>query len=273
MRMKITVLIDNTARGNLKAEWGFSLYIEYGAHRILLDTGAGAAFAENADALGVDLAEADFGVLSHCHYDHADGMAEFFRCNRRAPFYLQEACGEDCYGWNETEGLHYIGIRPGILREYADRIVRLPGRFSPASGVTLLPHVTPGLMAVGEKARLYRREACGIFPDGFDHEQSLILETERGLVVLNSCCHAGADTVLGEAAAAFPGQRLYAGVGGFHLYRRTQEEIRAFAGRLRDTGVRHVVTGHCTGQEGAEILRAELGSGVRLTEAGAIFDL
>ena len=76
--MKIKVLMDNISSGELAGEWGLSILIEYEGKKILLDTGASGAFAENAEKMGIDLAEVDFAVLSHAHYDHADGMKTFF---------------------------------------------------------------------------------------------------------------------------------------------------------------------------------------------------
>lgn len=72
------VLIDNLTKGSLAAEWGLSVYIEHEGHRILLDTGASDRFARNAEQMGIDLGAVEFGVLSHAHYDHADGMVAFF---------------------------------------------------------------------------------------------------------------------------------------------------------------------------------------------------
>ena len=87
--MKIKVLMDNISSGELAGEWGLSILIEYEGKKILLDTGASGAFAENAEKMGIDLAEVDFAVLSHAHYDHADGMQTFFANNEKASFYLQ----------------------------------------------------------------------------------------------------------------------------------------------------------------------------------------
>jgi len=108
--MKATILIDNLTKGSLVPEWGLSIYIEYNGHKILLDTGASGRFARNAENLGIDLASVELGVLSHAHYDHADGMAAFFACNAHAPFYLRAGSAENCYGkrWIFHK---YIGIR------------------------------------------------------------------------------------------------------------------------------------------------------------------
>lgn len=84
--MRITILVDNIPGCGLEAEWGLAIYIEYRGHTILLDTGGSDLFAQNAAALGLDLGAVEFGVLSHAHWDHADGMGAFFRENPTAPF-------------------------------------------------------------------------------------------------------------------------------------------------------------------------------------------
>ena len=91
------VLIDNITKNDLICEWGLSFYIEYNGHKILLDTGASGNFAENAKQMGIHLDEIEYGVLSHAHYDHANGMPRFFRENSKAKFYLRETAGENCY--------------------------------------------------------------------------------------------------------------------------------------------------------------------------------
>ena len=110
-------------------------------------------------------------------------------------------------------------------------------------------------------------------PDDFSHEQSLVLETPRGLVLLSSCCHAGADTIIREVQAAFPGRPIQAIVGGFHLYETPDQEVRALARRLRDTGVAQVLTGHCTGERGFALLQEELGEQVTQFSTGLVVEL
>ena len=72
--MKTTILVDNDAQEGLGCEWGFSALIETDGAIILLDSGASGLFAQNAQALGIDLADVDYCVLSHAHFDHADGF-------------------------------------------------------------------------------------------------------------------------------------------------------------------------------------------------------
>ena len=95
--------------------------------------------------------------------------------------------------------------------------------------------------------------------DDFSHEQSLVFDTKEGLVIFNSCSHGGADVIIREAEAAFPGKQIYGLIGGFHLFRSEDQEVRELADRIRKTGIRRICTGHCTGERAMEILKEELG--------------
>lgn len=266
--MIATILIDNISNNpDLTAEWGLSIHIEYQGRKYLLDTGAGEAFARNADALGVDLSQVEFGVLSHAHYDHANGMDSFFARNAAAPFYLRAGSKENCYDCKD-EVLEYIGIKKGTLETFAHRIRYAEGKTELAPGVYLLGHTTPELDCCGQMHQQFLKIADQFMYDDFRHEQSLIFDTDQGLVIFNSCCHAGADVVIQEAQAAFPGRKVHAIVGGFHLFAMPADQVRTFAHRLEETGVEHVVTGHCTGQDAFEILRETLGNRVRQMEVG-----
>lgn len=256
--LKATVLSDNVASRGLGAEWGLSILIEYGERRILLDTGASRLFAKNADKLGIRLDTLDCAVISHAHFDHANGLPALFRRVPGIRAYLRFPAAENCY---HTRGVLrlYAGIRRGVLRRFSKNIVMAEGDTELFPGVHLLPHKTAGLDACGKREKMFVKRAGGFVPDDFAHEQSAVFETERGLVVFNSCCHGGAATVVREAEQTFPGQRVYALIGGFHLYNKTNEEIRALAQDLKDSGIQRIYTGHCTKDRGYEVLRDELG--------------
>ena len=104
----ITILVDNVHARGLVNEWGLSIHIATPRHRVLLDFGQTDAFAQNACSLGIDLASVDHAVLSHAHYDHADGMEAFFAINEHAPLHLSDACAENCWSTSaNTKPLHY----------------------------------------------------------------------------------------------------------------------------------------------------------------------
>lgn len=255
--MKATILIDNLTKGTLNAEWGLSIYIEQEGHRILLDIGASDRFARNAEKLGIDLSQVEFGVLSHAHYDHADGLAAFFERNKKASFYLREGSKENCYGkkWMFHK---YIGIHRGFLEKYKDRLIYVAGDHEIIPGVHLLPHKADCLEETSKRNHLYVKQDGKYVPDAFRHEQSLVLHTEKGLVIFNSCSHGGADNIIQEVSEAYPEKNIYALIGGFHLYHTPEEDIRALADRIRRTGIERIYTGHCTGEPAFRILKEEL---------------
>ena len=280
--MKVQVLIDNISSftegerpRKLFGEWGLSVYVEFEGKRYLLDTGASHLFAKNACVMGVDLSKVDIGILSHAHYDHANGMAKFFALNKTAPFYVRKGVAENCYHAHKLFGRltyhEYIGIHKGWLKRFADRIRYAEGDMQIAPNVYLVPHKTAGLENIGERAHLSVKENGKFRYDSFDHEQSLVFDTPQGLFVMNSCSHAGADNIVKEIEAAFPGKKIYALLGGFHLFRYKDDVVRAFAERLRALDVQKIYTGHCTGDRAYGILHEVLGDRVQQMRCGMVY--
>ena len=280
--MKVQVLIDNISSftegerpRKLFGEWGLSVYVEFEGKRYLLDTGASHLFAKNAGVMGVDLSKVDIGILSHAHYDHANGMARFFAINKTAPFYVRKGVAENCYHAHKLFGRltyhEYIGIHKGWLKRFADRIRYAEGDMQIAPNVYLVPHKTAGLENIGERAHLSVKENGKFRYDSFDHEQSLVFDTPQGLFVMNSCSHAGADNIVKEIEATFPGKKIYALLGGFHLFRYKDDVVRAFAERLRALDVQKIYTGHCTGDRAYAILHEVLGDRVQQMRCGMVY--
>ncbi len=270
--LKATVIIDNISVNELKKEWGLAIYIEYGDKKILLDTGSTGIFTKNADKLGIKLSDIDYGVLSHAHYDHSDGMDAFFKNNSKAKFYLRSGTKENCYR-NRFPFNKYIGIKKGLLRKYSDRIEYVSGDHRLCKGVTLVPHKTDNLAAKGNQAGMFRREKHHRVDEDFSHEQSLVFDTSKGLVIFNSCSHGGADNIINEISATYPDKKIYAIIGGFHLFKSTHEEIIALAEGIKNTGIERVITGHCTGEKAFEILNKELKGKAEQIYCGYIFEV
>lgn len=265
--LEMTVLIDNIASEPLVSEWGLSIYMEADGRRLLLDTGAGELFAKNAASLGIDIGSVDTAVLSHAHYDHADGMEVFFGLNRQAPFLLREGSCENCYGIKEGE-LRYIGIPKGILKAYADRIQFVSGVHQVGEGIWLVPHRSLDYSDIALRNDLYTVENGERRPDDFAHEQSLVFETERGLVVFNSCSHVGLPNILADVRELMGRSDVCAYVGGLHLYKMTDEELEELCAGIRETKVEHIYTGHCTGDHAYAFLKESLGERIEQFSAG-----
>ena len=103
-------------------------------------------------------------------------------------------------------------------------------------------------------------------PDDFSHEQSLVLEGERGLVVFNSCSHGGIVNIVQGVRDQLQ-KPVYAVVGGLHMFSATApsgmncapEYARGVADALLEQGVERVYTGHCTGPAAFAVLKERLG--------------
>ncbi len=228
MTMELTVLIENSGQPPLHPEHGLSLYLRHPGGSVLLDAGQSGAFLDNAGLLGVSVEEPDLAVLSHGHYDHGDGFLPLFRRTSALRVLARTTALEEHHN---PQG-RYIGLCPPLREEYAGRFV-LSDTFR---------SIGPGLY---------------LAPDGLDHEQSLVAQREDGsLVVINSCCHDGADNIVRDILKRFPGQRVFALVGGLHLMDsggpdtlgRPPQEVTDLARRLTgELGVERIYTGHCTG--------------------------
>lgn len=256
--MRITVLIDNKkSETSTKSEWGLSLHIQFEGKNYLFDAGQSGAIVDNAKRLGVCLENVDTAILSHAHYDHANGFPAFFAVNRQAPLYVREGTAEDCYHqlWFFRK---YIGIRRGFLERYADRIRYISGNYALADRVWLIPH---------EPQNVSDR------PYSSPHEQSLVFETKQGLVICSSCSHAGISTILQQVKAVLPSRPVYAFIGGLHLFRMPEEDVRHLASQLRDWQVEHFYVGHCTGRKAMAVLREYFPNSIHSLSSGATFTL
>ena len=255
--MKIVTLMENTScREDLCCEHGLSLYLETGEHRILFDAGQSAAFADNAEKLGVDLGKVDFAVLSHGHYDHSGGLGRFLKINETAPVYVSRWAFEPHYNVSGK----YLGVDLSLQQKGCIRYVA--EETEPAPGMTLLRLET----APADTAGLLVEENGERKPDDFRHEQYLLVEEEGKRILISGCSHKGILKIVD----AFRPDIL---IGGFHFMKIEEaEKLETAANKLLSYDTVYY-TGHCTGQKQYDYLKTIMGDRLHYISAGTVLEI
>jgi 7,8-dihydropterin-6-yl-methyl-4-(beta-D-ribofuranosyl)aminobenzene 5'-phosphate synthase len=99
----------------------------------------------------------------------------------------------------------------------------------------------------------------GLVEDNIPDDQSLVLNTPQGLVVLTGCGHAGIVNILTYAAEQFPNEPVYAVLGGLHLFPASDEQLNWTGDKLKEFRVANIMGAHCTGIEAVYRLRDRVG--------------
>ncbi|WP_224372764.1 MBL fold metallo-hydrolase [Hyalangium versicolor] len=280
--LKITVLSTMLADDKVLGEWGFAALVEADGRRILFDTGYFPnTVLQNAKALGVDLSNVTDVILSHNHDDHTGGLVTLRReFSRQNPAALSRAHVGQGIFWSRVgkagvEGNPMVAFRP----EYE------------ATGGTFIEHtgpveLAPGVWLTGPVPRIHPernwsgkgqvKAPQGLVEDTIPEDQSLVIDTDQGLVIVTGCGHAGIINILEDARKQVRTAPVHAIIGGLHLF-RADEQTLAWTGRkMREMKVGQLMGAHCTGIEAVFRLR-ELAGLQRSTcvvgAVGASFEL
>ncbi len=155
-----------------------------------------------------------------------------------------------------------------MMDDHADRIVKVSDVYEISDGVFIVPHKKGGYPDIGKKGHMLRKTKAGFVADDLCHEQSLVLATSHGLVILNSCSHSGPGIVIDEVRKAFPNRHIYGYLGGLHLWNSSESDIRKVAHDLKAAGIDYIGTGHCTKDRAFGILKEELGDKIEQFRTG-----
>lgn len=261
--LKITVLSTMLADDGI-GEWGFAALVEADGRRILFDTGNRPdTVLINAKELGVELDTITDVVLSHHHDDHVGGLVALRESvARRTPKALATVhVGAGIFAPRRIEGREansMPAIRAAFEKTGGTVVIHdRPGEIAPGVWVTgPVPRVHPERNWSG--ARKVERNGQWV-EDTLAEDQSLVFDTERGLVVLSGCGHAGIVNTVEYARAAIREAPIHAAIGGFHLLDASDEHLAWTANRLAAAGLAQLYGGHCTGLEAVYRFRALLG--------------
>ena len=274
--MKIVTLLENTARRpGLAAARGLSLYVETDRRKVLFDMGPDASFLDNARALGIDLAAVDAAVLSHGHSDHGGGLAAFCAVNRGASIYLRREALGAYYAVLPGQEPNYIGLPE--TAGLAERFVFTGEWETLDGGLTLFSGVEDERTLRAAAPKLQEKTEAGFRPDGFAHEQHMLVEEKGKTALLAGCGHLGIVNIL-RAAERRLGRRPDVVFGGFHLFELNPEDPEAVAltgatAAELAKGTTLYYTGHCTGDWAYARLKEALGDRIRPMDCGASAEL
>jgi 7,8-dihydropterin-6-yl-methyl-4-(beta-D-ribofuranosyl)aminobenzene 5'-phosphate synthase len=112
----------------------------------------------------------------------------------------------------------------------------------------------------------------GIAEDIVPEDTSLVLDTDRGLIVLSGCCHAGIINTLEYSRKKVRQAPIYAAIGGFHLMRASDATLDWTARKLREFGLSNFIGAHCTGIEPVYRIRQKAGLNRRTCIVGGVGD-
>ena len=272
MQFTVTTLVENSvAQGgkSLLAEHGLSFYIAAGDRRILFDTGQNLALSNNARELGIDLKQIDSTVLSHGHYDHTGGLQSLLACNTNFTLYAHP----DVFNRKvkqKNDEYKYIGIPldKSALLNHGTAIKLDKNPVVLASGVMTSGEIPLLNDFEAVESGFFIKTERGLNPDTLPDDQALILDTDRGLVVLLGCSHRGVINTLNHVTHLTGKDRIHAVLGGLHLGKASEAKLKKIASHLHAYGLEKIGVGHCTGSRAFLALANEFGDRVFLNTVG-----
>lgn len=276
--MRITVLVENTGPSEFKIEHGLSLYIEFNDKKYLLDAGPSDSFFKNAHALSIDLGRVDKAVLSHGHYDHGDGFMVFLNQYKDKVVYGAKNIFDDYYS-GSGGSIHYIGLS-SKLKQMKNRFNTISKDTKIDEKIYLILDDVSNTKEIGVQKKLYKKVDDVLQPDNFDHELSLVFDTPKGLVICNSCSHAGLESIVDNIKKRL-NKPVYAYVGGLHMKSTknhietssfTEEQIQNLCIFI-EKNIQYVLTGHCTGNVSYDLLKKYLKDRIDFLTTGKTIEI
>ena len=220
--LNITVCYDNNPyKEKLITAWGFSCVIRGTEKIILFDTGGdGSILLTNLEELGINPKEIDLVVLSHIHGDHVGGLPSFLEKNSEVVVYLPKS---------------FPKAFKDKVKEYGAKIVEVQESLK----------ICQEVYSTGEMGTLIK-------------EQSLIIQTKKGLIIITGCAHPGIVKIVDKAKDLFKDDVLLV-MGGFHLGGENKGEIENIISSFRKLGVNYAGPCHCSGDSARQLFKKEYG--------------
>jgi 7,8-dihydropterin-6-yl-methyl-4-(beta-D-ribofuranosyl)aminobenzene 5'-phosphate synthase len=233
--LAITVTYDNNPCGQgLETGWGFSAFITGAEKTILLDTGRSSSLLDNMERLAIEPNSIDTVVLSHIHGDHTGGLSRFLEKNPNVIIYLPESFPKKLKDAARDSGARIIEVKESLK-------------------------ICENVYSTGRLGKWMR-------------EQSLIVRTDKGLIIIISCAHPGIVRIVSAVKNLLKDDILLV-MGGFHLEWATKGKIERIISAFTQWGVRYVAPCHCSGEKARTLLEKHFGENYISMGAGKVITM
>ncbi|MCX2743778.1 MBL fold metallo-hydrolase [Mangrovivirga sp. M17] len=275
--LKITTLSTMLANRGL-GEWGYSALVEVDRKKILFDTGSKPeTVLKNAKELGIDLSDVEDVFLSHNHRDHTGGLLtlrkELKKVNPKALSRVHVGMG--IFSHREDRENHMLSMKKELEADGVEFII-----------YSNQHELFPGVWITGPIERIHEERNWsgnvqiktdnGTIEDNIPEDQSLVIDTEDGFVLISGCGHAGIINTIEHVRLNIHEEKVFAAIGGFHLVNASDEHLKWTADKLLEFGVSKIIGAHCTGINSLYMLRTMLNmsrSDAVVGSVGDSFDL
>jgi 7,8-dihydropterin-6-yl-methyl-4-(beta-D-ribofuranosyl)aminobenzene 5'-phosphate synthase len=245
-------------------EHGFSAFIETERGNYLFDTGSGRSIVSNSLTLDKDLKSIRKIFLSHGHYDHTGGLPEVLQMKGKVDVHAHFHVFLDrihVIKENGKETKRFIGIpyKNSYLEFLGANFILNTDFTEIEKGIFLTGEVPRKTTFEKPDPRLFSEIEGKMTPDIFLDDQSLILDTEKGLVVILGCAHSGMINILNHIITKMAKKKFYAILGGTHLDFLSTEQLEESIKTLKKMDFERIGVSHCTGMRAAFRLHQEFG--------------
>jgi len=273
--VRLTILVENrTENPKLIAEQGLAIFVETPNGNILFDTGQTDAFIRNAKEININLESLEKIVISHGHYDHTGGLPAFLKEVKPIEIICHPAL------LNKKFRIYPAGRLDIGTPWEKDEITSAGGEFI---FKTHPYEVIPDVWVSGEIPRHAKYEFIdetyqqrvleSYIHDELHDDMCLIINTNKGLIVLLGCGHAGAINSVKHAMRAMDNKHIYAILGGLHLQHCTDEKIEKVVKNLQTLNPDHLIPLHCSGFRAITRMVRLFKDKVHLMNVGDSFEL